>query len=464
MQSQGFGLRDLLLANIVFAIAGTVRAGYVLACLQEPQQPPPIQVQDAATAITLNRGDDPAKFQPTDADTLVDNIAQSSWFGGRAPLATEEEVTAHVAPGYPYLVAYISRWLADADKATKAIIWAQCALGAVTAVLCFLFARIAFGSTLIGLLAGLLAAIHPFWIVNVAELQDGPLICFLLAGCLFLGTAADKHGSPLASLLFGGALAALALVRAALLPFSIVGFLWFLPRCMKLHRGWLCGLLAFLGFGNGLAPWTVRNFQVFGEVVPMVDCLPLHLWMGNNAKARGAAQDEKTLESTFSAERLQMLLAESQQARRYRMLWEDVANSAKTDIAGTLEKRLRSGVAFTVGADWAGGGSLSRDTPRDDMPSHITEWAPVALRAMLLCILGLGLVGWRWSCGWNRDINLASLAMLWIPLPYILSHAEQFSGPRLPLDAVLLCYSAFTLGRILWPGSLSGSASGPQES
>ena len=57
----------------------------------------------------------------------------------------------------------------------------------------------------------------------------------------------------------------------------------------------------------------------------------------------------------------------------------------------------------------------------------------VALRVKLLAMLVVGLIGWRWSCGWSRDINLASLAMLWIPLPYVLSHAEHFSGPRLPL-------------------------------
>jgi hypothetical protein len=40
---------------------------------------------------------------------------------------------------------------------------------------------------------------------------------------------------------------------------------------------------------------------------------------------------------------------------------------------------------------------------------------------------------------------------MWIPLPYILSHAEALSGPRLPLDGVLLCYSAFAIGCLV-PG------------
>ena len=40
-------------------------------------------------------------------------------------------------------------------------------------------------------------------------------------------------------------------------------------------------------------------------------------------------------------------------------------------------------------------------------------------------------------------LNLS--ALMWVPLPYLLSHAEALSGPRLPLDGVLLCYSAFVL-------------------
>jgi len=43
----------------------------------------------------------------------------------------------------------------------------------------------------------------------------------------------------------------------------------------------------------------------------------------------------------------------------------------------------------------------------------------------------------------------SSLAMIWIPLPYILSHAEAPSDPRLSLDGVLLCYTAFALAYLL---------------
>jgi len=57
MQQQPFALRELLLAAIVFAIAGGLRGGYVYVVLQDLQQPPPLQVQDAETAVRLVRGE-----------------------------------------------------------------------------------------------------------------------------------------------------------------------------------------------------------------------------------------------------------------------------------------------------------------------------------------------------------------------------------------------------------------------
>jgi hypothetical protein len=35
--------------------------------------------------------------------------------------------------------------------------------------------------------------------------------------------------------------------------------------------------------------------------------------------------------------------------------------------------------------------------------------------------------------------------MIWVPIPFILAHGGELSGPRLPLDGVLLCYAAFAL-------------------
>src|SRR5207245_8006274 len=143
-------------------------------------------------------------------------------------------------------------------------------------------ARRAFANRWVGGLTGLFCALHPFWIINTAEVKDGVLATFLLAVCLLTGARASQSGGPISSLLYGLALAALALVRAALLPFAIVAMVWFLFRCRTARRGWLCAILAFLGFTNGLAPWIIRDYKNLHDLVPIADSTYLNLWVGNN--------------------------------------------------------------------------------------------------------------------------------------------------------------------------------------
>ena len=405
-------------------------------------------MQDAASAITLVR---PSGHVLTEHDVLVDNLRQANWYANRGPLADREEETARAAPGYPWLVATLAYWLDDGESATAVIRCGQCGLGALTAAFYYLFARLVFGSSFVGLLAGLLTAINPFWILNVAEIQDGTLASFLLASCLFLGTAATRRGNVLGSLLFGGSLAAMTLVRAALLPYAFLACLWFLLQCRNIPRGWVCALLAVLGFGNGLAPWMVRDLQAFGEVLPITDSLYLDLWIGNNTTARGGPQDEQTLRDSLAPERLKALLAEPNQARRYGMLAENLKSTIEDKPTGIIEKRLRSGVCFLVGEAWFRDYTLAREPVTEAPATPLPRGWQLALRLALLVMFTLGLMGWRWSYGWNRGANLASLAFLWIPLPYILSHADDFSGPRLPLDGVLLTFAAFALGWIFPP-------------
>src|SRR5262249_42429465 len=162
------------------------------------------------------------------------------------------------------------------------------------------------------------------------------------------------------SLLFGLALAGLALVRAALLPFGVVACLWFLLRCRRVPRGWLCALLAFLGFANGLAPWTVRNFRAYRELVPVADSTYLHLWMGVNDRADGGPQDKETLEASLPKERLDELRAEKNQAKRYTMLGKDVLARVTEDPAGTVHKRLLAAQCFVFGRAWFHRGTLAR--------------------------------------------------------------------------------------------------------
>src|SRR5262249_23883288 len=82
---------------------------------------------------------------------------------------------------------------------------------------------------------------------------------------------------------------------------------------------------------------------------------------------------------------------------------------------------------------------------------RLRDHAETILHTTLLAALFLALLGWRWSYSWRRYGRMASIAAVWMPLPYVLSHAEYLSGPRLPLDGVLLCFAAFAMASMI-PG------------
>jgi hypothetical protein len=453
MDMRRLGLLDLGLLLLVLAAACGTRAWYL---------------SDQADGAT---SDGPVIVQGTDAqerNILIRNFQDGRGFRAPAPLGAGEEPTAHVSPGYPWLLALAAGWSDDWPVLVR---WGQCVLGALTAGLYFFFARRAFRSNLVGFLAGLACAFYPFWIVNTAELADGVLATFLLAACMCLGARAGQEGGATGSLLYGLALAGLALVRAPLLPFAVVALLWFLLRCRSLPRGWLCALLAFLGFSNGLVPWTLQTYRTFGEVVPVVDSAYLHVWIGNDPQADSGPIDPAALPAKLARDLNGVPAARSKeieelktmdQPARYRRLARLVVDQVEDDPGGFFQRRLSAGLAFVFGANWFHGGHQLWENARLESGGQAwaEEYAPVFYGSFLAMLL-LVVLGWRWSYGWQASSMPASLAVIWVPLPYLLSHGEALSGPRLPLDGVLLCYAAYALACLV-PGVGSFLREGPR--
>ncbi len=461
-----FRLGDLLALVVVVGLAAAARVWYV-AGATEAGKTAPLHVQEAPARPLFHDapprpgapaapGAEPRPPQRSERDILVGHLKEDRWFVGPAPLADQEENTAHIAPGYYWVVSLVAEFF---DNVDDILLWGQCALGALTAGLYFFFARRVFCSLFVGFLAGLFCAVHPFWIINTAEMTDGVLMTFLAGLCLLTGARGSQEGAPFSSLLFGLSLAALAMVRAAWLPFAVIALAWFLLRCRTLQRGWFAAILAFLGFANGLVPWTVRNVQMFGEPIPIADSAPLHLWIGNSLHATGGPLDEETLRKSLLPDRLKELLAEPNQARRYSQLMRDAVEEIRRDPGSAAARRLWAGLYFVFGEAWFARHVLylPGNEPGNEFSTMAADTFPSLLQAAMLAMLLLGFLGWRWSHGWRDRSRLLALAVVWVPLPYLLSHADVLSGPRLPLDGILLTLSAFALARCV-PGVSAGLA------
>ena len=239
-------------------------------------------------------------------------------------------------------------------------------------------------------------------------------------------------------------------MRAALLPFAFVGLAWFLLRSRRLPSGWLAALLAFLGFVIGVAPWTVRNWQEFGEPIPIADSAYLHMWMGNNPQADGGSVDPRDV---LPADEVKKLVDDKKQPERYAQLGHVVWDNLPNDPPAVAQHRFQAALAFFIGVperlSASSTGSVRMRVVGAAQPTDDDRNALLSSETLffwtLLGLLALAFLGWRWSYGWQVESMPAALAMIWIPLPYILSHAELLSGPRLPLDGVLLCYASFAL-------------------
>ena len=294
-----FGAVDFVLFLYVVLLAGGVRAGYLALCADNAHNSGALIVQDPA--------DEP------DLAALVRSVKDANSFTSAAPLSNGPEETAHASPGYPWALGMLARYV-PTDQFDPIVRWIQCGLGGLTAGLYYLFARRAFRSLGVGVVAGMLCALHPFWVVDTAALNDGTLASFLVGLVLFTGARAGQTGGPFASLLYGLSLAGMALVRAALLPFAFIGLAWFLLRSRRQPSGWLGALLAFLGFVIGVAPWTIRNWQVYGEPIPIVDSAYLHMWMGNSPRADGGPV---AVEEALPADQVKELKEIKKQPERY---------------------------------------------------------------------------------------------------------------------------------------------------
>ena len=437
---RSFKLIDWVLWLLVLAAAAGARVWYVTEFLGK----------DAAAPDAVWHVQELPHPSGTAADLLVAKMNDAGvlpGFAGKPPFAAKEEKTAFWSPGYPMLRSLLEKNLQNyaGDKPTPQaavhglVRWVQIGLSSLAAALYFAVARRAFHSRLIGLLAGLLCAVNPFWVINAAELQDGALASFLLAASLALGVRAGQQGGPLTSLLYGVALAALSLTRSAFLPFAVAGLLWYFLRSRTLKGGWLGAIVALLGFAGGVAPWIVRNHQEMHDVIPVVDSAGWDLWIGNNPQATGGPLSEK-MENQWSDERKRQL-ADMPEGKRYLQLLEDVKREVTESPTDTIKRRLAAFAYFFLSASAADGkGAMVAEGSQTPPP-----WADEALYGTLLATVILGLLGWRWSYGWRVQSMPLSLALIWIPLPYILGHAELLHGPRLPLDGPLMCLVAMAV-------------------
>jgi len=190
------------------------------------------------------------------------------------------------APGLPFFIAGVT---ACDPSRTRAIKYALAVCDALSVLLIFLIARDLWSVGRVvrrnpfdvqevdlvaaprgaALCAGVLAALHPFFIGGVTDIRTEPLFMMLLVAAMFL--VLREHPE-----LAGVALGLAALTRPTALLCIPLFALFAALRARAMQRGTLLLLTAALT----LAPWMARNYLRFHELIPVNDAAGFNLWRG----------------------------------------------------------------------------------------------------------------------------------------------------------------------------------------
>lgn len=277
------------------------------------------------------------------------------------------------------------------------------------------------------LLAALAAAVYAYLVLYSATLlTETPFILFLL---LALDQAYQlwQEPKPRSFFMLGVGLAGAVLFRMAVLPFVVVLIIWLvleLRRQRKRYPAWHilipCGLMVV-----AVAPWTLRNYDLYGRFMLLESQFGHVFWNGNHpdrpsdwGEVGWVASIPLDLADLNEADLTYELLARGQQevlthperflrltlgrARVFFMFWP----SASSSLMSNLGRVLSFGLFLPL---MLAGLALSRQSWRKLLPLY------------LFLAIHLG-------------VYLSS----WVMIRY-----------RVPADAVLLLFAGLTLSRIL---------------
>jgi 4-amino-4-deoxy-L-arabinose transferase-like glycosyltransferase len=166
----------------------------------------------------------------------------------------------------------------------------QAIVGGLTAPLLVMLGLRLFKDPAPAMLAGAMFALHPLLIFTVSLLYSETiylalLLLFTLA-CLSMASDEGRLGWAVVS---GMLLGLSVLMKPNLMLFPMGLFLWVWLMLRRLDRALIIAGLVSLIMVLVVLPWTVRNYRVTGEIVPVSANSGLNLWQGNHPQAEGAA-------------------------------------------------------------------------------------------------------------------------------------------------------------------------------
>jgi 4-amino-4-deoxy-L-arabinose transferase-like glycosyltransferase len=188
--------------------------------------------------------------------------------------------TAFRVPLYPIFLAAVT----FGRHLFLPVLLAQSLVGVGTVWCAAMLARELFGETA-AIIAAILTAIYPYYVVHDTALQETSLYTFLTALAVLLLLRVRRSGSTFTAVGAGLALGTAVLTRANLAPFALFAPLWlaFSGGSYAVpwrRRFWIATVCASVGVLT-VSPWLVRTYRLTGAVTLTTET-GFFLWLGNN--------------------------------------------------------------------------------------------------------------------------------------------------------------------------------------
>ncbi len=337
--------------------------------------------------------------------------------------------TAVLAPVYTYLLAGVF-WLFGTY--TPASIMAALALNSLfsslTCIPVFLLARRSFGQRA-AKWAGWGWAFSPYGIYYGADWAWSTCLVTLLLAVLFLwALALEDSGNAWEWLGFGALGGFAALTEPVVLAVVPLLGLWTCSRRLRKRKSWALPMTA-AAFGAiaVMAPWFVRDYETFHQIIPIRSGFGLELYIGNSPDSlhwvdRSLHPNHNDAELAEYAERgeLAYMAHKAQQARQY----------IRSHPAQYAYRVLRRIIYIWTGF-WSFNRAYLAEEPLD---------VPNIFLSTTMTVLALA--GLRRVCRANAALaGRFIIVFVFFPLAYYFSHPETYYfRPVDPLIVVLAAY------------------------
>ena len=218
---------------------------------------------------------------------VAKSIVEGKGFSSPLPFF-ETGPTAWLCPIYPYIVAAIFKvWGIYTVKSHVILQALNCLFSALTIFPIYAIAKRSFGAGAAVLAAWLWVFLPSAWHMPIQYVWDTTLSALWFA-LIFWATLAIRERRTLLEWAGYGALWAIgALINASFLSVFPFLFVWLAWETRKQPSRGRSIAIALVVFGLGITPWTVRNYQAFGKLIPLRNNAGIMLWHGNNPIAPG---------------------------------------------------------------------------------------------------------------------------------------------------------------------------------